>query len=280
VTYSIVARDPETGQLGVAVQTRSFGVGRAVPWAHPGVGAVATQSLTDKSYGPLALELLRAGKNPADALTGLVAADPDRDVRQVGVVDAGGRVAAHTGDACIPEAGHVTGDGWTAQANMMRSAAVWPAMAEAFVAAQGTLAQRLLAALDAAEAAGGDFRGRQAAALLVVEGRSEGKPWDERVSDLRVDDHPQPLAELRRLLRKEEAYRRLNRLTGDDEKEGAFADARAAGVEPDELLWYEVVLAWKARNHSEIERRLAELAEREPRWAGARAALAAVEPAE
>jgi uncharacterized Ntn-hydrolase superfamily protein len=278
VTYSIVARDGETGELGVAVQTRSFGVGRAVPWALAGVGAVATQSITDKSYGPLALELLRAGKRADEALTALLAADRDRAVRQVAIVDSQGRTAAHTGSACIADAGHVTGDGWSAQANMMRSADVWPAMAETYEAAAGSLALRLLAALDAAEAVGGDFRGRQAAALLVVEAQSAGKPWDERVCDLRVDDHEEPLAELRRLLRKEEAYRRLNRLGAEDPTEEAFDEARAAGIEADELLWYEVVLAWKARRPDEVERRLQKLIALEPHWASARVALRTVEP--
>jgi uncharacterized Ntn-hydrolase superfamily protein len=278
VTYSIVARDGETGELGVAVQTRSFGVGRAVPWALAGVGAVATQSITDKSYGPLALELLRAGKSAAEALAALLAADGDREVRQVAIVDNQGRVAAHTGSACISEAGHVTGDGWSAQANMMRSTDVWPAMAERHQACEGSLARKLLAALEAAEDAGGDFRGRQAAALLVVEPQSAGKPWDERVSDLRVDDHEEPLAELRRLLRKEEAYRRLNRLGADDPTAEAFEEARAAGIGADELLWCEVVLAWKARRPDEVERRLQKLIALEPHWASARVALRTVEP--
>ena len=278
MTYSIVARDGETGELGVAVQTRSFGVGRAVPWALAGIGAVATQSITDTSYGPLALELLRAGKSADEALAALLAADRDREVRQVGIVDNQGRVAAHTGSACIAEAGHVTGSAWSAQANTMRSTDVWPAMAEAYETAVGSLAQRLLAALEAAEAAGGDFRGRQAAAVLVVDAQSAGKPWDERVSDLRVDDHPEPLHELRRLLLKEEAYRRLNRLGPDDPSEEVYDAARAAGIEADELLWHDVVLAWKARRPDEVERRLQALIALEPRWASARAALREVVP--
>jgi uncharacterized Ntn-hydrolase superfamily protein len=276
VTYSFVARDPETGQLGVAVQTRAFGVGRAVPWAEAGVAAIATQSFTDMAYGVLGLELLRAGKAPADALAGLVAADPDRDFRQVGFVDAEGRSAAHTGAACIAEAGHVTGDGWTAQANMMRSAAVWPAMAEAYAAASGTLAQRLLAALDAAEDAGGDFRGRQAAAILVVEGERGDRPWEQRVSDVRVDDHAEPVAELHRLLAKEEAYQRLNRLSlGDPGEEDAFDEARAAGIAEVELTSFAARLAWKAADYAELERRAKPLVDAEARWSGWVAALVA-----
>ena len=155
MTYSIVARDAETGQLGVAVQTRSFGVGTAVPWAEPGVGAVATQSFTERSYGPLGLQLMRIGRTPDEALAGLVAADAHEDVRQVGMVDGEGRAAAHTGEHCIPEAGHLLGDGFSVQANMMRSRDVWPAMADAFRGASGSLPQCLLASLDAGEAAGG-----------------------------------------------------------------------------------------------------------------------------
>ena len=143
MTYSIVARDPETGELGVAVQSRAFRTGGGVLWALPGVGAVATQSFTERGYGPLGLELLRTGKTPERALAGLVAADDDAAVRQVGMVDAEGRTAVHTGDECIPEAGHRTGDGYTVQANMMRTADVWPAMAESFEAATGSLARRL-----------------------------------------------------------------------------------------------------------------------------------------
>ena len=280
MTYSLVARDPDTGQLGVAVQTRAFGVGRAVPWALAGVGAVATQSFTEKSYGPLGLELLRAGRSAEQTLRGLVTADSEAEVRQVAIVDVKGRAAAHTGARCIAEAGHLVGDGYSVQANMMRSDEVWPAMATAFEAATGTLATRLLAALDAAEAAGGDFRGRQAAALLVVEAESRGKPWDERVSDLRVEDHADPVGELRRLLRLEEAYRALNRLTPGERSEDAFDEARAAGIGADELIWYEGVLAWKARDPEEARRRLHPLVASEPRWQGALAALLAREPPE
>ena len=277
MTYSIVARDAQTGQLGVAVQTRSFGVGTAVPWAEAGVGAVATQSFTERSYGPLGLELLRVGRTPDEALAGLVAADAHEDVRQVGIVDAEGRSAAHTGAHCIPEAGHLLGDGFAVQANMMRSAEVWPAMAEAFRSATGSLAQRLLAALDAAEAAGGDFRGRQAAAMLVVEGAPSGKPWDARVIDLRVEDHADPLAELRRLVTLAERYRRLNRLTGELPAEEA-AGARAIGIADDELEWSAVVAAWRAGDLREARRRLDVLVRRESRWEGAWDVLVSIPP--
>jgi uncharacterized Ntn-hydrolase superfamily protein len=206
VTYSIVARDAATGELGVAVQSHYFGVGPVVPWLRPGVGAVATQAMVEVSYGPRLLELLGAGQAPADALAELTAADEAAATRQVAVVDATGAVATHTGERCIAEAGHRTGDGWSVQANMMTAPTVPDAMAEAFAATEGELAFRLLAALDAAEAEGGDIRGRQSAALVVVGGDAALPPWD-RVYDVRVDDDPQPLVELRRLAEVRRAYR-------------------------------------------------------------------------
>jgi uncharacterized Ntn-hydrolase superfamily protein len=265
VTYSIVARDPRTGELGVAVQSRAFGAGSGVGWALPGVGAVATQAFSERSYGPLGLELLQAGKTPELALAGLVAADPESAVRQVAMVDAEGRTAVHTGEECIPDAGHQTGDGYTVQANMMRSAGVWPAMAEAFEASSGSLARRLLAALDAAEAAGGDWRGQQAAGLLVVS--ADAKPW-ERVSDLRVDDHPEPLRELRRLLDLEEGYRALMR--SDDR---AVA-ARAGGLSELDVRWAQIVDAGQAGDVARARELLSPLVANEPRWADFVQALA------
>ena len=207
MTYSIVARDPGTGELGVAVQTGTFGVGRGVPWAEAGIGAAATQSYTERSYGHFGLELMKSGRPAPDALAGLVAADEGERMRQVGMVDAQGRAAAHTGAGCVREAGHLVGDGYTVQANMMGRDTVWGAMAAAYEAAEGTLAKRLLAALDAAEAEGGDFRGAQSAALLVVQAEPTGFTWKGRVSDLRVEDHSDPVGELRRLLDMEEDYR-------------------------------------------------------------------------
>lgn len=209
-TYSIVARDPATGELGVAVQSHWFSVGAMVPWAEAGVGAVATQSFVDPSYGPLALELIRAGRSAPEALAGLLAADEGREVRQVAVIDARGRVAGHTGKKCIAEAGQRVGQDFSVQANLMASAEVWPAMAAAFERAKGDLAERMLQALEAAQKAGGDIRGQQSAALLVVAGASTGRPWADRIFDLRVDDSPRPLAELRRLLTVARAYRHMN----------------------------------------------------------------------
>jgi len=209
-TYSIVARDPVTGDLGVAVQSHWFSVGSAVPWAEPGVGAVATQSFTEPSYGPLGLALMKAGKSAPEALRALLAADGDREVRQVAMVDAQGRAAAHTGAKCIQAAGQEVGEGFTVEANLMDQATVWPAMARAFRSAQGDLADRMLAALRAAQAEGGDIRGRQSAALLIVKGKASGQPWNDRLFDLRVEDSPDPLRELDRLIRLRRAYRYMD----------------------------------------------------------------------
>jgi uncharacterized Ntn-hydrolase superfamily protein len=209
-TFSIVARDPVTGDLGVAVQSHWFSVGSAVPWAEPGVGAVATQSFTEPSYGPLGLALMKAGKSAPEALKALLAADADREVRQVAMVDAQGRSAAHTGAKCIQAAGHEAGDGFTVEANLMDQATVWPAMARAFRGAKGDLADRLLAALRAAQAEGGDIRGQQSAAILIVKGKPSGQPWNDRLFDLRVEDNPDPLKELGRLIQLRRAYRLMD----------------------------------------------------------------------
>lgn len=201
-TYSIVAHDPRTGECGVAVQSHWFSVGSVVTWGRAGVGAVATQSIADPAYGPRLLDALAAGEDPQAALRRLVAADEQGRFRQVACVRTDGAIAVHTGEDCIAFAGHATGEGFSAQANMMAGERVWGAMAQAFAATQGTLSHRLLAALDGAEEAGGDARGRQSAALLVVP--AAGEDWD-RV-ELRVEDHPEPLDELRRLLGVHEAY--------------------------------------------------------------------------
>jgi uncharacterized Ntn-hydrolase superfamily protein len=245
-TYSIVARDPETGDLGVAVQSHWFSVGPVVPWAESGVGAVATQSLVDISYGPLALELLRAGRSPEEALRGLSEADPGSDVRQVAIIDAHGRVAAHTGSRCIPEAGHVTGDGYSVQANLMLKETVWPAMAQAYETADGDLAERMLQALEAAEEEGGDIRGRQSASILIVSAESTGKPWVDRKMDLRVEDSPKPLVELRRLVTIHRAYDHMNRgdlaMETGDTKLAMEEYAMAAKLYPENLE----TLYWQA----------------------------------
>lgn len=206
MTYSIVARDKDTGELGVAVQSHYFQVGPAVPWAIAGIGAVATQSMVNISFGPLGLEFLRNGYTPEQALKALLAGDKEPQFRQVAIVDANGNVATHTGDKCIPAAGHRMGDGFSVQANLMEKDTVWDAMAAAYTSTDAPLAERMLAALDAAEAEGGDIRGKQSAAMLVVTGKPTGRSWEDRVIDLRVEDAPEPLTELRRLLRIKRAY--------------------------------------------------------------------------
>jgi uncharacterized Ntn-hydrolase superfamily protein len=205
-TYSIVARDPTTGEMGVAVQSHYFSVGPIVPWAEAGVGAVATQSLVLVDYGPKGLELMRGGLTPQQALDSLVRADAHAEGRQVAMVDARGTVATYTGPKCIADAGHRQGASYSVQANLMANASVWPEMAKAYEAAQGDLAERMMQALEAAERAGGDIRGRQSAAILIVKAQSTGKPWMDRVMDLRVEDDEEPLKELRRLIRLRRAY--------------------------------------------------------------------------
>lgn len=231
-TYSIVAYDAAAQQLGVAVQSHYFSVGSVVPWLEPGVGAVATQSFVEVSYGPLGLALLKAGKTPAQALAALTAADPKQDRRQVGMVDVHGNVAVHTGARCIQAAGHRVGDGYTVQANLMARDTVWDAMAAAYEQTRGDLAERMLAAMEAAETAGGDIRGRQSAALVVIDAAPTGKPWDARRLDLRVDDHAEPLVELRRILNVRRAYHAWDQveaaLVGEDVGEAQVAAALAA----------------------------------------------------
>jgi len=253
-TYSIVARDAATGELGVAVQSHWFSVGSLVPWAEPEVGAVATQSFVEPSYGPLGLALMKTGRSAPEALAALLAGDSGREVRQVGMVDAKGRVATHTGKMNIPAAGGQSGEGYVVQANLMEKPTVWPAMARAYEAAKGDLATRMLAALDAAEAEGGDIRGRQSAALVVVKAKASGRPWADRVFDLRVEDHEKPLEELRRLVGVQRAYNHMG--AGDDcvtAKDWACAEREygaAQRLHPDNAemaFWYGVALASNGR---------------------------------
>ena len=292
-TFSIVARDPQTGEIGVAVQSHWFAVGQIVPWAEAGVGAVATQSFVDPSYGKLGLDLMRSGRTAEETLHGLLEADSHSSVRQVAIIDVTGRVAAWTGGRDIPAAGHHVpemmcpegcaygtwsrfpcrslpdksddgcgqgniGKTYSVQANLMSNDKVWPAMAKAFEESKGDLAERLLAALDAAQSVGGDIRGRQSAALIVVKAKSSGKPWEDRIFDLRVDDAEYPLKELRRLVALQRAYNRMN--AGDlavehKDNEGALREYAAAeaiaekteGVPPSRLaemrFWHAVALA-------------------------------------
>jgi len=272
-TFSIVARDPETSQLGVAVQSHWFSTGSIVTWAQPGVGAVATQSMTEVSYGPLGLSGLRSGKKPTEILSELLQKDTERELRQVAIVDVHGNVAVHTGSHCIAEAGHYIGNQYSVQANMMLKNTVWSAMSAAFEKASGTLAERMLAALDAAQAEGGDIRGKQSAAMLVVSGEHSDEPWKGILVDLRVEDHPEPLIELRRLYKVQQAYEAMNRgdvfLSEGRVKEAFQAYEQGASLAPeiDELpFWQAVTLADTGR----VEEALpifARLFTTEPNWA-------------
>jgi len=248
-TYSIVARDPNTGELGVAVQSHWFSVGPIVAWAEAGVGAVATQSFVDPSYGKNGLDMMRGGKSAPDTLKELLAKDEGREVRQVAMIDAQGRVDAWTGKNDIQAAGHIVGTNFSVQANLMLNDKVWPAMSHAFQNTKGDLADRMLAALDAAQAAGGDIRGRQSAALIVVTGKPSGQAWKDRTFDLRVDDSSEPLRELRRLVKLQRAYNHMN--AGDlavekKDNEGALREYSAAEkLVPDNaemIYWHAVAL--------------------------------------
>ncbi len=249
-TYSIVAIDKETGELGAAVQSHWFSVGSIVIWAESGVGAICTQSFVEASYGPLGLELMRAGKTAEEALAGLLKADRFEAVRQVAMIDVQGRVAAHTGKSCIPEAGHVVGDGFSCQANLMLKSTVWKAMKKGFENTKGELVDRLMAALEAAENEGGDIRGKQSAAIIVVNGKSSGAWWKDRIYDLRVEDNAAPLVELKRLIRLNKAYNFMNKgdelLTENKVEEAMKSYTRAMEMYPDNaemVFWPAVTLA-------------------------------------
>jgi uncharacterized Ntn-hydrolase superfamily protein len=274
-TYSIIARDPKTGEMGVAVQSHWFSVGSIVTWGEAGVGVVATQSIVDPGYGGKGLDLMRRGVSAPDALKQLLGADRERDVRQVAMLDAQGRVSAHTGALCIAAAGHRVGGGYSVQANIMANDTVWPAMASAFERTAGDLAERMLAALDAAQAAGGDLRGRQAAAILIVGPKSTGRPWAgaDRVFDLRVEDHPQPLVELRRLVRLQRAYAHANHgdeLVSQKKVDEALTENAAAGALAPEILelpfWQAITLVSIGRE-AEATPILKRVLAKEPWWA-------------
>jgi len=263
-TYSIVARDPDTGELGVAVQSHWFSVGALVPWAEAGIGAVATQSMVQPSYGPRGLEMMGQGVDAMLTLESLLAEDPVPGIRQVAMVDIRGLAVAHTGDKCIAEAGHKVGRGYSVQANMMAKDTVPEAMARAFERAEGPLAERMLAALFAAEEEGGDIRGRQSAAVLVVRAEPSGEPWNDRLVDLRVEDHPDPVNELYRLLRFHRGYEQMN--AGDLALEkGDMAGAQQAYEQAESILlgnlearyWHAVALV----NAGELEAALPIFAE-------------------
>lgn len=210
-TYSIVARDPQTGEMGVAVQSHWFSVGSIVAWGEAGVGVVATQSFVNPSFGQRGLELLKKGMTAQEAVDLLISTDEGRDVRQLAIVDAKGNSAGYTGAKCIAEAGHIFGDNYSVQANMMLNSTVWSAMSKAFENSKGPLAERLIAALEAAQNEGGDIRGKQSACLLVVRGDATGNLWEDRLIDLRVEDNLQPIDEIKRLLKVYRAYEHMNK---------------------------------------------------------------------
>jgi len=258
-TYSIVAYDPETGEHGAAVHSHWFSVGSLCIWARPGIGAVATQSVVEPAHGPHGLDRLAAGESAEAALRGLLGPDELATVRQVGIVDGNGEVAVHTGESCIPCAGHATGAHVSAQANMMARETVPVAMVAGFEAATGDLADRLMDALHAAEGEGGDVRGRQSSAMVVVAGRATGTVGEDRPVDLRVDDHPDPVRELRRLLGLRQAYTRASAgddLAGAGDLQGALVEYEAAHhAQPDNLelaFWYGLALAGNGREEEAV----------------------------
>lgn len=272
-TYSIVARDTLAGEMGVAVQSHWFSVGPVVPWAEAGVGAVATQSLTDISYGPLGLDLMRAGKSAKQALRALLAADEHPEFRQVAMMDAAGVIAAHTGESCIAEAGHIVGTDYSVQANLMLNDDVWPAMAEAFERTEGELAERMLAALEAAQEAGGDIRGQQSAAILIVRMEPTGRVWQDRLIDLRVEDHPHPVEELRRLLNLQRAYDHETKgddyLAQDDLDAALREYTAAAALAPDniELVFWQAISLINVGRESEALPLFKKVFEADKNWA-------------
>ena len=251
-TYSIVAFDEKTGELGVAVQSHWFSVGFLVPWAKAGVGAVATQSFVKVDYGPEGLNRMEHGQSAEEALTSLLAEDDGKAVRQVAMIDVKGSVAAHTGTKCIYAAGHQIGKNYSVQANLMEKETVWPSMANAFERSNGDLAEKMMAALEAAEAEGGDIRVKHSAAILIVSGEPTGIPWKDVVMDIRVDDHAEPLKELKRLIRVHRAYQHANK--GDhylemEEIEKALVEYEKASEfypeNPELPYWSAVTLASK-----------------------------------
>jgi len=274
MTYSIVARDQKTGELGVAVQSHFFSVGSIVTWARAGVGAVATQAMVDIRYGPLGLDLMSAGRSAEEALTGLLRADFNSDSRQVAMVDAKGRVAAHTGSKCLPHAGHVLGDGFSCQGNIMRSERVWGAMKESFESNLALpLAERMVGSLEAAEKAGGDLRGKQSSAILVVSPELKPTHWEGRLVDLRVEDHPAPVPELKRLLRYQRGYEWANR--GDDylvtkdfpRALDAYSKAQSLVPEIDELKYWKGIGLLSNRRTEEGVRMLTDVIAKDSNWA-------------
>jgi uncharacterized Ntn-hydrolase superfamily protein len=256
MTYSILARDAQTGEMGVATQSQAFAVGHSVPWAMSGFGVIATQSMGEPAYGELGLEALRAGLTASETLTALRSIDAHPERRQVAMIDVRGNIAAYTGQKCIGKAGHQVGHNCCAVANMMSSERVWDVMIDTFVSARGPLASRLMAALHAAEAHGGDFRGKRSAALRVVRADRSGRPWRDNVVDLRVDCHDDPLAALTVNDRYNRMVSALERALDGDPVASAdqverleFDPAR----EPDLFAWRAVIYALAGREQEAVQ---------------------------
>jgi len=274
LTYSIVARDAKTGHLGVAVQSHYFSVGSVVTWARAGVGAVATQAMAEVSYGPLGLDLMASGKSAKETLERLLKKDKKRETRQVAMVDRRGRVAARTGSQCIPFAGSASGEGYSCQGNIMRSPRVWTAMGSAYERNEGMpFPERLVSALEAGERAGGDARGRQSSAILVVDGRRRPAPWEGRVVELRVEDNPEPNVELKRLLRYQRGYEWVdkgdNYLSSKKYKDALNAYAAGLRLVPEvrELKYWVGLSMLKTRERRKGLGMLREVFKEEPEWA-------------
>lgn len=272
-TFSIVARDPNTGEMAVAVQSHWFSVGTVVSWGEAGVGVVATQSFVNKSFGPRGLELLRNGKSPAEAVQILLSDDPGEAVRQLAILDKNGRVATHTGKNCIAEASHKNGENFSVQANMMLNDKVVPAMEKAWLSNSNLpIAERMIAVLKAAQSAGGDIRGKQSAALLVVKGEASNEPWNDRLIDLRVDDAEEPIIEIERLLKVHRAYEHMNQ--GDlhaehGEMKNAMDEYQAAmKMFPENLemqYWTAIMLA-SNNNVTQASSMLQAIYRKDPNW--------------
>jgi len=271
-TFSIVARDSVTGDIGVAVQSHYFSVGPIVPWAEPGVGAVATQSLVEVSYGPKGLQMMRDGRTAPQALRDLLAQDQYRDVRQVAMIDDDGNVAVHTGEKCIPDAGDHAGAQYSVQANLMSNKTIWPAMARAYETATGDLPARLIAALEAGQRAGGDIRGQQSAAIIVVRGKRSARPWSDRILDLRVEDNPHPIDELKRLVNLWRAYKHVD--DGDalitegklEEAMKAYASASKLAPGNDEIVFWQAAALWKLGKEKEAAPLFKKVFAADKRW--------------
>jgi len=271
-TYSIVARDPVTDEMGVAVQSHWFSVGSIVGWGEAGVGVVATQSFVNPSFGIRGLDLLKAGKSPQEAVDELIASDEGRDVRQLAILDSKGGTAAYTGKNCIPDAGDLNKENYSVQANLMLNDKVWPAMSKAFEESKGPLPERMIAALEAAQEVGGDIRGKQSASILIVKGESTGKVWEDRAIDLRVEDHIEPIKELKRLLEVYRAYEHMNKgdlaVEKNDMQLALKEYSTAEEMFPDNLemkFWHAVTLA----NNNKLDEALPlfkEVFSKDPNW--------------